>query len=580
MKTYCNPINLNYWLQAPTSGGTRNNPENANWWFREAADPSVAIFDGEYYLFSSITKGYWTSKDLATWDFIALANWEQLPNLKSYAPTVVVLDGVMYLAPGNSPLAGVFKTAMPKDPSSWVEVPGTGAKATGRHYADAQYFYDEEFDKLYYVYGCYFDGFLYLQELNKATMLPDGYYHKMHMPDFSNRGWERPGGPRGNNNGAESAGWVEGGQMFKHNGLYYWIYSGPDLGNAYYNAVYTATNIKGPWTFQPSNPVTQKLTGFAPGSGHGEMFKDLHGNWWSATCQDVWALDRFERRISLFPTFIDETGQLMSQTWLGDYPIEVPQCKRADNASLWTGWNLLSYRKPVIASSQLDGFGIDQTCNEDIRTWWSAATGDSGEWLQIDLGQVCQIRAVQINFAEQDIQEPDDPSPCFQYQLLGSPDGAVWEVMVDKNESRENLPHAYLQLPEPVTARHLRLINRRMPFGGKFAVRDLRVFGHGTGAAPEPPSFSAERNPLDGREATVIWASVPEADGYVLRYGIKQDELYHSQQIYGECKHRICSLTVDQGYYLTVDAFNANGYSFGTDVQRIEPGVNPRIIRK
>lgn len=578
MKTYCNPININYWIQAPHSGGSVANLENENWWFREAADPSVAIFDGEYYLFSSVTKGYWWSKNLAEWNFIALKKWEQLPNLRSYAPTVIVLDGVMYLAPGNSQIAGVFKTSNPKDPNSWVEMPNTGAKATGRHYADAQYFYDEEFDKLYYIYGCYFDGFLHIQELNKKTMVPEGFYHKMYMPDHAVRGWERPGGPRGNNNLEESHGWVEGGQMFKHNGIYYWIYSGPDLGNAYYNAVYTSKKIEGPYTYQPSNPVTQKLTGFAPGSGHGEIFKDLYGNWWSATCQNIYTLERFERRISLFPTFIDDTGQLMSQTWLGDYPIEVPKSKRSDNAPLWTGWSLLSYNKSVTASSELEGFGINKTCNEDIRTWWSAKSGDEGEWLQIDLEQNCRINAVQINFAEENITKPHDSVPCFKYQLLVSDDGEKWKVIIDKEHSNDNLPHDYIQLESPVEARYVKLVNKHMPFGGNFAVRDLRVFGQGSGEKTKTPRFSVERNYQDGREALVKWDSITEADGYVIRYGIKKDELFQSQQIYGKCEHRICSLTSDQPYYLTVDSFNANGYSFGTEILFIEAGNHHQVV--
>lgn len=578
MKTYCNPINLNYQMQTPQSGGSAATSQNRNWWFREAADPSVAIFEGEYYLFSSVTKGYWTSKNLAEWEFIALKSWEQLPNLRRYAPTVVVLDGVMYLAPGNSKAAGVFKTSTPKDPGSWEEMQNTGAPATGRHYADAQYFYDEEFDRLYYIYGCYFDGFLHIQQLNKKTMAPEGFYHKMYMPDFAVRGWERPGGPRGNNDEKESHGWVEGGQMVKHNGIYYWIYSGPDLGNAYYNAVYTAPKIEGPYAYQPSNPVTQKLTGFAPGSGHGEIFRDLHGNWWSATCQNIWALDRFERRISLFPAFIDDTGQLMSQTWLGDYPITVPECRRADNASLWTGWNLLSYKKPATASSELAGFGVNKICNEDIRTWWSAESGDEGEWLQIDLEENCQIYAVQINFAEANITKPHDPAPCFQYQLLASDDGEKWAVIIDKSDSNDNLPHDYVELQSPATARYVKLINRHMPFGGNYAVRDLRVFGQGCGEKPQPPSFSVERNPKDGREALVKWDDVSYADGYVIRYGVKKDELFHSQQIYGKCEHRISSLTSDRPYYFSADSFSAAGYSFGTEQQYIEPGNNHLVV--
>lgn len=567
-QTYCNPLNLNYNLQRPNSGGNRDNPGPDNWWFREAADPSVIIFEDEYYLFSSVTKGYWVSKDLCDWEFIALADWSQLPNLRHYAPTAVVLDGVMYLAPGNSPLAGVFKSATPRDPASWSEMPHTGKPATGIHYPDAQLFYDQDEDRLYYTYGCSPDGYIHIQELDKKTFTPKGFYYKMFMPDPASRGWERPGGPRGNHE-KEEFGWVEGAQLFKHNGRYYWIYSLPNLCNAYCNGVYVADNIAGPYTFQPFNPCTQKLTGFAPGAGHGEIFQDKHGNWWTATCQNIWVLERFERRINLFPSRIDEHGQLFSDTRMGDYPIVIPEGRFDHSASgLQCDWNLLSYRKPAVTSSELAGFHSAYALDEDIRSWWSAASGDAGEWIQVDLEQQCDIRAVQVNFAEQNIRNPEDPAPCLQYMLLVSSDGQSWTELIDKRGNLLDTPHDYVQLSDPVTARYVKIINVHMPFGGNFAIRGLRLFGYGEGIKPESTTFSVTRNSDDPREALLRWNKSVAADAYVIRYGIRPDELFHSQQIYGSLEHCIRSLNSTQQYYFTIDAFNANGYVFGVDIQR------------
>lgn len=566
MKTYCNPLNLNYHIQAPNSGGNRDNPGPDNWWFREAADPSVVIFDDEYYLFSSVTKGYWASKDLCDWEFIALDDWRQLPNLRHYAPTAVVIDGVMYLAPGNSPLAGVFKSSTPRDPASWTEMPDTGKPATGIHYPDAQLFYDEDCDRLYYTYGCSPEGYIHIQELDKKTFTPKSFYYKMFMPDPAVRGWERPGGPRGNHE-KDGFGWVEGAQLFKHNKKYYWIYSLPDLCNAYCNCVYVADDIAGPYTFQPLNPCTQKLTGFAPGSGHGEIFEDKHGNWWTATCQNIWALERFERRISLFPTWIDENGQLFSDTRMGDYPIMIPERHFDDHSDRrQCDWNLLSYLKPVTASSELEGFAAANAVDEDIRTWWSAVTGNADEWFQLDMEQACEVYAVQVNFAEQDIREPGDTAPCIQYRMQISNDGNSWTDIIDRSSSQRDTPHDYLQLPEPVTTRYVRIVNIHMPFGGNFALRGLRLFGQGRGCKPEAPAFTVARNCDDRREAVVSWNRVDSADAYVIRYGVKPDELLHSQQIYGQQKHQIRSLNRDMPYYFTVEAFNSSGYISNTNI--------------
>ncbi len=567
MRTYCNPLNLNYNIQLPNSGGNRDNPGPDNWFFREAADPSVVIFDDEYYLFSSVTKGYWVSADLCAWEFIALSDWSQLPNLRHYAPTAVVLDGVMYLAPGNSQLAGVFKTSTPRDPASWSEMPDTGTPATGKHYPDAQLFYDEEFDKLYYTYGCSPEGYIHIQELDKNTFTPCGMYYKMFMPDPDKRGWERPGGPRGNND-REGFGWVEGAQIFKHNGKYYWIYSLADLGNGYCNGVYVSDNIAGPYSFQQFNPCTQKLTGFAPGAGHGEIFKDKHGNWWTVTCQNLWKLERFERRISMFPTCIDENGQLFSDTRMGDYPVIIPDHYVNSNTDcLHANWNLLSYKKPVRASSVQEGFPVMNACDEDIRSWWSAKSGDAEEWFMMDLEQCCEIYAIQVNFAEQNIRNHEDPTPYIQYQLMVSDDEKSWRIIIDKADSCHDTPHDYVPLAKPVSARYVKIVNYHVPFDGNFALRGLRLFGVGKGKPPVAPDFSVYRNNDDLREATLCWTKSPEADGYVIRYGIKPDELFHSQQIYGLTEHKIRSLNSGLGYYFTVDSFNPNGYAAGNKIE-------------
>jgi hypothetical protein len=42
--------------------------------------------------------------------------------------------------------------------------------------------------------------------------------------------------------------------------------------------------------------------------------------------------------------------------------------------------------------------------DEDIKTYWSAKTGNAGEWFQTDLGDVSTVNAIQINYADQDAE--------------------------------------------------------------------------------------------------------------------------------------------------------------------------------
>ncbi len=76
--------------------------------------------------------------------------------------------------------------------------------------------------------------------------------------------------------------------------------------------------------------------------------------------------------------------------------------------------------------------------DENVRTWWSAASGEAGEWFGMDLGRPMRIEAVQLNFAEQDVDTTRMAEDYTAYRLLASLDGEHWETVVD--ESRNARP--------------------------------------------------------------------------------------------------------------------------------------------
>src|SRR5690242_3130005 len=96
--TICNPVNLSYrfCLDSPSR--------------REAADPTMVVYKGEYYLFASKSGGYFHSTDLIHWDLITS---KDLP-LEDYAPTVVVMrDTLFFMASAGAPVK-IYKSANPK----------------------------------------------------------------------------------------------------------------------------------------------------------------------------------------------------------------------------------------------------------------------------------------------------------------------------------------------------------------------------------------------------------------------------------------------------------------------------------
>jgi len=200
--TICNPMNLSYrfCLDAPSR--------------REAADPTMVTYKGEYYLFASKSGGYFHSIDLIHWDLIIS---DVLP-LEDYAPTVVEMKGMLYfMASKNSPPLTIYKTSDPKS-GKW-EI-ANAAFPIGM--TDPDLFVDDN-GRLYFYYGCSNVNPIQGIELDTKTLNPIGKSIALFNSDKKNYGWERSGDYNevGNNP------WIEGSWMTKHDGKYYLQYAGP-----------------------------------------------------------------------------------------------------------------------------------------------------------------------------------------------------------------------------------------------------------------------------------------------------------------------------------------------------------------
>ena len=61
---------------------------------------------------------------------------------------------------------------------------------------------------------------------------------------------------------------------------------------------------------------------------------------------------------------------------------------------------MLSYGKKVTASSELPKYEAGNANDEYIESWWAAASGNPGEWWQVDLGKMMEVKALQVNLAD------------------------------------------------------------------------------------------------------------------------------------------------------------------------------------
>ncbi|MDR1864407.1 MAG: discoidin domain-containing protein, partial [Bacteroidales bacterium] len=312
--------------------------------------------------------------------------------------------------------------------------------------------------------------------------------------------------------------------------------------------------------YDESNPFSFKPGGFIGGAGHGHTFKDKYGNYWHVATMKVSIRHMFERRLGLFPVFISKNGHWHAHTVWTDYPFIIPDEKTDfEKNDGFAGWNMLSFRKPVTASSALEGHEPAFAADERIETGWSAQTGNAGEWFQVDLGKNREVYAVQVNFADHDFTMRA-PHPLFacQYVVEASDDGQKWTVIIDKSAGQQDAVHDLTVLARSVVTRYLRITNcRELP--GKFSLYDFRIFGQGKGKVPgKVTGISVQRNPDDPRRFHLSWDKQANADGYVVHAKIKGGQTAQSVMVYDN-EFEGGFFNRDSEYEFTVEAFNENG---------------------
>lgn len=231
---------------------------------------------------------------------------------------------------------------------------------------------------------------------------------------------------------------------------------------------------------------------------------------------------------------------------------------------------LLNYNKPVVVSSTLGGYTANLAVDESIKTYWSAASGKKGEWIQSDLGKVSRVNAVQLNYADQDAEFLGKQHDIYhQYKLWYSVDGKSWKILADKSANRKDVPHDYIELDQPVSARFIKLENIHMP-AGKFAISGLRVFGNGNGEKPAAvKDFTVLRTEKDKRNSWIRWNTVAGAYGYNIYLGTEPDKLYNSIMVYQANEYWYKGMDKEKPYYFCIEAINENGVSERSKVTRV-----------
>ncbi len=553
IRTYCNPIDIEY----------KYNFEQINEGisYRSAADPVIVVHGAEYYLFATVSGGYWRSRDLIHWQFIEPSRW---PMEDVVAPAVASVDGTIYLYQSTFTPRPILSTS---DPASgrleffnrWMPIlPDQPDGQVGPW--DPDLFRDPDTARWFLYWGSSNAYPIWGIELDFTKKLVwRGRPKELLRLDPERHGWER----FGQDHREKRAPFIEGASMIKHAGRYYLQYAAPGTEyNVYANGVAVGDSPLGPFTYAPYNPVSYKPGGFATGAGHGNTFRDLHGNYWNTGTNWIGVNWRFERRLVMFPAGFDADGQMFADTRFGDFPHFAPTGKWSRPEELFAGWMLLSYRKHASTSTALAGFTAEHLTDEDPRTSWVADESSPGPWAAIDLGRTVEVRALQVNFADYRSGLFTSDGAYTQFRIVHSPDGRTWTPLADLSKSRRDRPNAYIELEQAVRTRHLRYEHVHVG-AAHLAISDIRVFGRGGGPLPATPARVSARREADARQATVSWSPVPGAIGYNVRWGIAPGKLYQTYQRFADqgTDLEVRALTVGQDYYFAVETFDENGVS-------------------
>lgn len=531
-----NPLNLSY--QFYTDGACH----------RTAADPVIEYFKGKYYLFGSHCAGYYSSPDMKTWTYIHSTN---LPAVNVWAPAVMVYeDAVYYMGMGETK---IYKSTDP-EADVWEEV----ECKTGMSFGDPSFFKDDD-GRVYIIWGCSAGGYIQGVEVDPK----DGFKIVGKTADLiphtmKKYGWEVPGD---NNELTDKDSWNEGPCLIKVDGLYYLQYATPGTEyTSYSTGVYVSKNPLGPYTCTASNPFATKPGGFIPGAGHGHTFRDKYGNYWFVGSMILSARQNFERRLGIFPVYFGSDGYMRAHTVFSDYPFILPD-KKVDfkTTDLSAGMNLLSENKTVKASSYKKGYEPQKASDENIKTWWAAATGNVGEWFQMDLGAQMTVSAIQMNLADEAFQVyRGDKVPIYKYVVETSSDGTDWTTTIDRSENTNDYVHELIVLEQPVKVRYVRVVNKAK-LSGCFSIYDLRIFGNAGGEVPaKVTGFTCNRQE-DSRRIQFSWdRHADSGTRYVIRWGTDPDRIDNATIVTGGSAD-IGLFNVEYDYYCTIQAINESG---------------------
>ena len=474
-RTFCNPLPIpNYPISMLFSRNVKKGQPDAggNWifghqeQFRELGDPTALWHEGKWYLYPSEDMAWVSADNGATWQHHPLNVLRGL----SAAPTVVRHRGRFLLADNrrafyasSSPLGPFEKIGDFSFPRS-AKDPGVG---------DKMLFSDDD-GRLYLYFGCSAVGGIWGMELD-ASDPTKALSEPIELITFNPR--ERPWEAHGEWNQDLTKSWIEGSWMLKRNGRYYLTYSaaGTEF-RTYAMGCFVGSSPLGPFTPQKRNPILRATDGLVTGTAHGSIVAGPDDQLWAFYTIRAGVVHIFERRIGMDRAEIDADGELVVHG-ATSLPQWLPGKMPPDAKSTDSGWLPINGVVQTLGSTDAPNLPGRLAVDDEMRTWWQPAEGDTQPTLTSSFGAPATIHAVRLIWRDigLDTNRGVLPGP-FRYRVELETAKDQWTTILDRSQSTEHLLIDYREC-KPATGTRARLVILGWPKGITPSVAEFTVFG-------------------------------------------------------------------------------------------------------
>ncbi len=500
-KTFCNPVSFPNYAYAGKDWGFLQCflPVTGRWQegneakfqapvrpYRSLSDPDVMYYDGKWYLYASADCCYVT-EDMLHWEEHpilprrfdasgqtkegrALTDHEKRLYEIEVAVTAVAFGGKIYMV--HSSTNAIFSSDSPFGPFEKV---GNFVRPNGEElWVDDPALFEDN-GRLYLYFGCGIETGIQGTELdpkqpNRLLCEP------VRIVDFRpETGWECWGARYQET----EIGWIEGCDMFKHNGRYYLTYAANGTTYDTYNlgVYYSDESPLSGFRPQEHGPFCEKKEGICRGAGHGCVTEGPNGSIWVFYTSVAATTHMFERRIGMDKVIINEKGELTVRTT--DYPQWAPGITAPDDPNNGAEIRALNHQNPAWATSAAPGREPFYVTDESMITWWQPDEGDNKRQIVVDLRGEYMVYASRILWKEGGFDEDKGILPgAVQYKIEITDDyeNGNWELLLDMTDNSEDYLNDYRSF-EPKRGNAARLTITGTPEKVDIGVISFILFG-------------------------------------------------------------------------------------------------------